>query len=250
MKNFGIIYKVTNILNGKIYIGQTIRGLEVRGQCHISESKNGNTYFNRALRKYCPENFEWEVIEECYSKEDLDLAEEWYIRYYNTFGSNGYNLTFGGEGTIGWKPSEETRKKISKSMCGENNPNYGKERSEEYRKKLSDTLKGRKHSEGHKRKLSEVNKGKKLSEETRKKMGESRKGEKNVRAKKRVVIRPDGRKYFCHGTFTKLCKEFSKEFKKNMLRFLIDVNKSGKEINGWVVFDVDDTPTNENIIIY
>ena len=81
-----IIYKVTNKINDKIYIGQTIRKLYQRKAGHKCSAikKKNISYFHNALRKYNIDNFEWEVIEECNSKEDLDLAEEWYIMYYKS----------------------------------------------------------------------------------------------------------------------------------------------------------------------
>ena len=97
-----------------------------------------------------------------------------------------YNMTDGGEGSSGWVPSEESRRKMSEVKKGENNPNYGKTASEETRKKLSEAKKGENNSnygkifsEEHRRKLSEAKKGenhpnygKSLSEETRRKIGE------------------------------------------------------------------------------
>lgn len=90
----GIIYKITNKVNNKSYIGQTRYTIEFRWRQHIH--KKDDTYFHRAIRKYGIENFSIEVLEECdYSR--LNEREIFYIAKYNTF-KEGYNLTIGGDG--------------------------------------------------------------------------------------------------------------------------------------------------------
>lgn len=114
---FGIIYKVTNKINSKVYIGQTIRTLNKRKAEHYSRSKNIVKYFYNALNKYSEESFVWEIIEYCDSKEELDEMEFHYIMQYDSY-SNGYNLTLGGEGTYNYKHSEAALLKISKIRKG------------------------------------------------------------------------------------------------------------------------------------
>ena len=88
------IYKIQNLINGKIYIGQSIH-IKARFNAHKSEARNGNTRpLYNAIRKYGVENFSFEVIEEC-SKEKLNEREIYWIKKYNSF-HNGYNLTLGG----------------------------------------------------------------------------------------------------------------------------------------------------------
>jgi len=112
-----IIYKVVNAINGKCYIGQTTQSLGKRKVGHKFETKNGTTYFSNALRKYGFKNFKWEVIEECDDKEQLDEMEFHYIKQYNSFKPEGYNLTLGGDkGTFGWKPTKENKEKIGKGV--------------------------------------------------------------------------------------------------------------------------------------
>ena len=94
------IYKIQNLINGKIYIGQSI-DIQYRFNNHKSESFNpkSNAYdtaIHRAIRKYGIENFSFEVVEEC-EQEKLREQEIYWIDYYDSFG-NGYNLTSGGEG--------------------------------------------------------------------------------------------------------------------------------------------------------
>jgi transposase-like protein len=90
----GIIYKITNKVNGKSYIGQTRFTLEFRWRQHLH--KKDNTYFHNAIRKYGAENFTKEILEEC-DVDKLNSREIFYIAKYNTF-KEGYNLTIGGEG--------------------------------------------------------------------------------------------------------------------------------------------------------
>jgi len=146
----GIIYKVTNKINDKVYIGQTIHSLHERKIKHISLSNSNNvkTYFHRALKKYGEMNFTWEIIEYCDSKEELDEMEFHYIKQYNSY-IHGYNMTFGGEGTIGRVCEESTKNKISKSKSG-------KTMSQEIKNKLSSMRRGVKKSEKHIAKVVEA----------------------------------------------------------------------------------------------
>ncbi len=183
---FGIIYKVTNIINGKVYIGQTTQGLHRRRGDHERSSRNGSstTYMSRSFNKCGLDNFEWEIIERCDSKEELDEMEFHYIvSYRSNIKKFGYNYTLGGEGTLGCFPSAETRKKLSESHKGRkmtdeakrkqkenrpskvgiNNPMYGvqspmkgRNHTNETRTKISIKLSGKRFSEEHKIKLSEA----------------------------------------------------------------------------------------------
>ena len=119
-KYFGIIYKVTNKVNGKVYIGQTIQSFYKRKWSHESRAKNStdNMPFHTALCKYGKSNFEWEIIEYCDSKEELDEMEFHYILQFNTLSSDGYNCTYGGEGNHGFKHSKETCELIRQMKTG------------------------------------------------------------------------------------------------------------------------------------
>lgn len=92
--NLGKIYKITNIINGKVYIGQTIRTLKTRFNQHIN--RTGCTYLHSAIHKYGKEKFKIELIEEV-PKENLDEREIYWISFYNsTDKTKGYNLIKGG----------------------------------------------------------------------------------------------------------------------------------------------------------
>lgn len=109
-----IIYKATNKINGKIYIGQTINSLEFRKQQHFREAKSNskvNTYFHNALNKYGLDNFLFEAIDNADNIDDLNRKEIYWISYYqSTNKSLGYNLDSGGKS--GGCKSESTKRKI------------------------------------------------------------------------------------------------------------------------------------------
>ena len=93
----GRIYKITNNINGKLYIGQTIYPLSYRYTNHLSDARNGRGYaMASAIRKYGEKNFKIELIEEC-DEDQLNDVEIKYIKQFNSFAPNGYNLTHGGD---------------------------------------------------------------------------------------------------------------------------------------------------------
>lgn len=112
-----IIYKATNKVNGKVYIGQTINSLEHRKSGHERDArceKKSTVYFHNALLKYGFENFNWEVLKECISQEELDFYEDYYITEYNsTSKEKGYNLKSGGK--LGVVFTDEVKAKIGET---------------------------------------------------------------------------------------------------------------------------------------
>tara|TARA_R110000782_G_C14669905_1_gene398861 strand:- start:40 stop:696 length:657 start_codon:yes stop_codon:yes gene_type:complete len=93
-----IIYKVTNKVIGKVYIGQTCKQLDERKRAHYKSSRLGSTtHFHRALSKYGVSHFDWEELVVCNSKEELNELERKFINEYDSF-KNGYNMTLGGDG--------------------------------------------------------------------------------------------------------------------------------------------------------
>lgn len=123
-----IVYKITHIDSGKSYIGITMV-FQRRMRTHFNAYNYENSYLHRSIRKYGKEKFIHEIIHYCNCWKDLCQKEIEYIKIFNTKKPNGYNLTEGGEGKSGLKHSEETRKKISES-------NKGKIVSEETRRKI------------------------------------------------------------------------------------------------------------------
>lgn len=101
----GIIYKATNLINGKVYIGKTTMPFAQRKSKHKYNAfkEDGDAYeyhFYRAIRKYGWDNFKWEIIDEADTKEELNEKEVFWIEYYDSY-YNGYNMTKGGDGTVG-----------------------------------------------------------------------------------------------------------------------------------------------------
>lgn len=200
------IYKITNLINNKFYIG-----LDTLDRKNYYGS---GTAIKSAIKKYGKENFQKEILEKCDSIDKLNEREIYWIKELNSKYSNGYNLTDGGRGSKGFKVSEETKKKISKNLRGKNkgkklSPEHYKiavnnfiNISEESKRKRLEKLKGNKNrrgkkcslesrkrmSESHighivsqktKEKISKKMKGRKLSQETKNKMGLSKRGEKH-----------------------------------------------------------------------
>ena len=165
-----IIYKVTNLINNKIYIGKKV---EDRKTYYGS-----GTAIKLAINKYGKKNFKKEILEKCNAKEELNKREIYWIEKLNSKFPNGYNLTDGGEGVAG--VTEETKEKIKIARKKQIMLPWTLER----RKKTIESLRGKKLSEKHKKKISLAHVGKKHTNETRRKMSLSRKGEKRTEKQK------------------------------------------------------------------
>ena len=131
------IYKITNLSNGKIYVGQSVShilnhkryrpyGHQGRFRCHISEAfstkKNQSHYLNNAIRKYGVADFEVDLIE-CCEIEKADEREIHYIKEFNSLFPNGYNLKNGGSV---FTHSDESKKRLSNGVV-----NYFKDKKAE-----------------------------------------------------------------------------------------------------------------------
>ena len=92
----GYIYKISNDINDKLYIGQTSYTIAYRWYHHISDGKRLDYKLYRAMKKYGKEHFKIEEIEKC-DDDELDDKEIYWIAYYNSF-ENGYNSSRGGKG--------------------------------------------------------------------------------------------------------------------------------------------------------
>ena len=197
-----VVYKITNKVNNKIYIGCAIN-YEKRIKSHKSCKYKGALLLYRAFLKYTIDNFTFEIIKEFNSKEEMWEGEIESIKYFNSINPFGYNLHYGGKGgkikltdqqliarqnharnlsknninnkyNLGRVASEETRKKIS--LASE-----GRVMSEEAKLKMSLSKKGNNYAKGiirtdeYKKKLSDIKKGTTFSLETRKKMSDAAK---------------------------------------------------------------------------
>lgn len=153
---YGYIYKTTNIVNNKIYIGQK-KSPKFLGDSYLGSGKK----LKIAISKYGRENFKVELLEEINCLEDMDVREIYWISFYrSTDRKIGYNISKGGN--------------VNRTFVGENNPFYHKKHSEESRKKMSEHnsrwMLGKHHTEETKKKISEAEKGKHIKEETKEKL--------------------------------------------------------------------------------
>lgn len=179
-----IIYKITNTINGRVYIGQTVTSLARRWSQHTTSKKNSPMY--NAFRKYGAENFTIEVVCSALSPEHLNELEQHFIKAYDSMVPKGYNLTSGGDSAF--TRSQHTRDLQSQAMKGH-------EVSQETRDKISATLMGRPgvrkgatHTEEAKAKISAAQTGRKLSKETRDKMKAAKLGTKTYNSRAVMCI--------------------------------------------------------------
>lgn len=126
-KNF-IVYKITNKINGKVYIGQTTETLEKRWKRHCGYQLNDGTYFHNAIKKYGADNFSVELLAEANNQLELDEKEFYYIDLYK---SNSYNSKFekgkcGGDTLSKNKNLDEIKQKLSLSKLKGKNPHSRK----------------------------------------------------------------------------------------------------------------------------
>ena len=124
------IYKITNIQNNKVYIGQTIRPIEKRFKRHLNDALNNilDTHFARAIRKYGKDSFIIEEIDTAQTQDELNQKEQYWIRYYNSV-EEGYNETDAlskcGGNTYQSKTEDEMKvikEKIRQTKLGSKNP--------------------------------------------------------------------------------------------------------------------------------
>lgn len=167
------VYKIVNLVNGKIYIGKS-KNPQKRWLKHLNTAKRGSSdrrfqVLHTAINKYGKNNFKIEIIFACNDEKECLEKEKYFIAKYNTFKGPGYNCTEGGDGSSGYKHTSEAIEKMKKAKTGifhgENNPFYGKKHSEETKKILSKKASERKgeknsfykkkHSGESKRKIRE-----------------------------------------------------------------------------------------------
>ena len=101
----GQIYKITNKINNKIYIGKTVSSINDRFSQHKYDAfhenaKGYNFILHKAMRKYGIENFQVEEVEYIKNDYELEAREKYWIQYFDSILPKGYNMTFGGEGSI------------------------------------------------------------------------------------------------------------------------------------------------------
>ena len=161
---FGYIYKITNTINGKIYVG-------LHKSEKFDESYWGSgIHIQRAIKKYGKENFKREILEWCETIDKIVAQEIYWIETLDARNPEiGYNIAGGGLGSAGLTWSEESKEKLRRYR-GQLSPLWGRKLSDEHRRHLSDSHKGKTLSEEHKQKIGIANKGRVVSEETREKI--------------------------------------------------------------------------------
>jgi group I intron endonuclease len=177
-----LVYLITNKKNGKKYVGQHAgKDLESywRRNVWLAETGyQGKRLLYRAIRKYGADGFEVEPLVIVGTKQEMDYYEIGLIKVWDTTNpEKGYNITHGGDGSLGVKMSKETRAKMSESRTGLIMP-------ESHRRKLSERNKGNKYALGRKmtkenhEKLLATHVGAKRSDEARERMRQAQLGKK------------------------------------------------------------------------
>lgn len=129
-KIYGYIYKITNLVNGKIYIGQTVRGIKPRFQSHFDYSKTNKIHsaIAFAIKKYGKEKFIIEEIDVAYNQKELNLIEGVYMSWFKSLAPNGYNIkeVIDGKGKCSKETKEKMRIKANRPDRIEQYKNQGK----------------------------------------------------------------------------------------------------------------------------
>lgn len=156
----GYIYKITNKINNKQYIGQTTkkrasdRFSQHRYLARHLNAEKSNSYLHKAMNAYGVDNFIFELIEEI-DNSLLNEREQYWIQQLNTLAPNGYNLTNGGEGTQKFsRPQsieEKEKRKKSNQQFYENHPEAKEQLAQRTRKLWEDENYRRKVTEGNKK---------------------------------------------------------------------------------------------------
>lgn len=181
------IYVISNIKNGKVYIGKTAVGFRKRWLKHkhaLNNNYHDNQHLQRAWNRYGEKSFKFLILEYCLV-EQLDEREKHYISIYRPKNMT-YNMTDGGDGGLGYKHTDESKLKMSKAHKGKKltpehiaksaAANRGRKPSPETIAKISAANKGRIRSPEHRAAVGNAHRGKKLSDEQIAKMKLSLKG--------------------------------------------------------------------------
>lgn len=146
-----VIYLITNKIDGRQYVGQTVQSIKNRWKQHKCSKPKYNSAIHHAIKKYGADNFRIEVIDHCNSLEELNKSEQLWIVAFDTLAPNGYNLTYGGE-----RPrfTEDVRirlsvahtsKRLSQTHKDNISKSSKKPKSKEHKKSMSLVRLGKKH---------------------------------------------------------------------------------------------------------
>lgn len=225
------IYKITNIVNEKSYIGKTVQDFEWYSSNHLNRAlrevdvkfDNPRAFYN-AIRKYGKDKFKRDILWQGECSDDwLNELEKYYIYFYDSFGKNGYNMTIGGDG-----------------FNSENHILKGKCRSKEHCRKLSEYHRNKKLSEKTKNKISKATKGK-----NNPMYGRKRTGTNAGRKRKYLLISPNRQLIGSYGNLYDICEKYGILYTSIKNRINKGVIKDGKtrkfknrNIIGWEVLTV------------
>ena len=199
-----LIYKCTNKINGKPYIGKTVHTLDKRMRAHISNCKSSkhDSVFLRALRKYGYNNFTWEELINTNSESTLNHLEKFYIKKFNTLVPQGYNISLGGNGgdTISNHPNSKNirtkimlavKDSIKKLSDKQRKQKYGgtpwnkdstyeillgKDKANRLKQSISKKTRGYRHTKDAINKIKQASTGRIFSKETKNKISNTEKG--------------------------------------------------------------------------
>jgi group I intron endonuclease len=198
------VYCIENKLDGRKYVGITRGEIGRRFKQHktITKTKNGSnkSHIHNAMALYGVENFKVYELDNAETKEELFEKEKHWIKTLDTK-NNGYNETDGGEGTFGWKATDEQRKqnseRIKKIMENKSHRQLLSEKTKNYWNSLSEEERDKKRKQFNKTKIgNQYAKGKhwNLSDETKNKMSKSKTGiPKSEEYKKQMSISRQGK---------------------------------------------------------
>jgi group I intron endonuclease len=213
-----VIYKTTNLVNGKYYIGKDVYG----NPAYLGSGRA----LKKAIEKYGKENFIKEILCQCSSKEELNEKEKSYVTREIVSDKMSYNLIEGGQGgdTYEYRKNKgsvgtnverygEERAKViaekrSKSLRGERNGMYGKKLTEEHKQKMIEGNRNRDYffSDAHKERLKKALTGRKDSEETRLKKKEAAKNKKKWPGKRNCTVFDEKGNLIGVYSVTELCR--------------------------------------------
>lgn len=173
---YGIVYKITCLINNKIYIGKTTRSIQERFREHLYSADSDRSYISylyNAINKYGSQNFIIEEIEQCTSEAQLNEREiHWISTLHSQDSSIGYNIQNGGEGgnirSKEWQPSA---KQLAALEYGRHLP-----ASEKQKQQLSKRRKNIVVTNETREKLRKASTGRIMTSQTRKKLSDSHKG--------------------------------------------------------------------------
>lgn len=235
------IYKTTNILNGKFYIGLSKFNPEDN-----PEYLGSGYILKRAIKKYGIGNFKKEILEECETKEKLLEQERYWIKLLSANHRGiGYNICEGGTwgDNFSHHPKrEEWLRRLSEMNKGTGNPNYGNRWSQEQRDRAAKYCRDnqmwidKKTGENYAK-----------APEIRKKISDSKIGLKNPHAKLWKLVSPTGEEHIIEGGIKREIKKYGIDYQQFMKRckscIVIDENTRQNK-QGWKLIEMKDVNKN------